>query len=146
MGKITRRVITTAATLAVAGGIVFTSGGAASAATAGETTARTAAVTAAVTVRHSAWHNTDTRRWDGRRLWIRAHAHGDWFSSDHGNHYRYDGHRFYRWSGGKWRVVSSDYARRHGFDRRDFRPAKHDDHGHDHDHDHGHDDHHGHGH
>ncbi|WP_248959676.1 hypothetical protein [Sphaerisporangium perillae] len=114
MSKITRSSLATAAaTLAVAGGIIFTTGGAASAATS-DSASRTVTVTKVVR------HNTDTQRWDGKRWWTRTNTHSYWYGSDHGDRYRFDGHRFARWFGGKWKVVSSDYAHHHGFDPRDF--------------------------
>ncbi|MDP9841289.1 hypothetical protein [Streptosporangium lutulentum] len=86
--KITRSLATAAATLAIAGGIIASTGGAASAATAATTaTTATASQTVAVSV------------------------------SGHGERYRFDGHRFYRWFNGGWRAVSFDYARSHHYDR-----------------------------
>jgi hypothetical protein len=79
-------------------------------------------------VSHVVRHESKNRRWDGQRWWHRYTRHGDWYSTDHRRHYRFDGHRFYRWDDGKWKRLSSDYARRHGFDRRDFPTKGH--HGH----------------
>ena len=83
--KITRSLATAAATLAIAGGIIASTGGAASA----STTATAATAAKIVTVS----------------------------ASDHGERYRFDGHRFYRWFDGGWRSVSFDYARSHHYDR-----------------------------
>jgi hypothetical protein len=133
MSKITRRMATTAATLAVAGGVLFTTGGAASAATHdGEN--HSGAVATRDHRDHAA--RPDNLVWDGHRLWHRYTRNGDWYSTDHGDRYRFDGHRFYRWKDGKWKAVTSDYARRHDFDRGDFSTKGH----------HGDDGHSGHGH
>jgi hypothetical protein len=115
MTKITGRLATAAATLAVTGGIIFASTGAASAAT-----IEPVSQAGTVAAYQAAQHNSDSRRWDGERWWYRYNGHGDWYSSDHGDRYRYDGHRFYRWSGGKWKAVSAAYARDHSLDRNDL--------------------------
>jgi hypothetical protein len=108
--------VTTAATLAVAGGIAFTTGGAASAATVeGGSHSPTTAD------RHP---DSNSHRWDGHRWWDRYNSHGDWYSQDHGR-YRFDGHRFYQWSHGKWKSVTNAYARRLGFDNRGFSGDQH---------------------
>ncbi|MFC6080431.1 hypothetical protein [Sphaerisporangium aureirubrum] len=126
MSKITRRLATAAATLTVAGGILLSTGGAASAAT-------SASVDGGVrdhasSVSHVVRHESKNVKWDGHRWWHRYSKHGDWYSTDHGRHYRFDGHRFYRWNDGKWKRLSNDYARHHGFDRHDFSSKHH--HGH----------------
>jgi hypothetical protein len=92
--KITRSLATAAATLAIAGGIIASTGGAASAATA---TTATTATTAAATVTAS------------KTVAVSV--------SNRGERYRFDGHRFYRWFNGGWRAVSFDYARSHHYDR-----------------------------
>ncbi|SDJ45966.1 hypothetical protein [Nonomuraea jiangxiensis] len=130
MKKITWRLASAAATLAVTGGILFSTGGAAAAAT-GQVEGVSVAATS-VTARHGGY----LQRWDGLRWWYRYSGHGDWYSAGHGERYRFDGHRFYRWDDGKWKPVSAAYARHHSLDRDDLngRPrthhVKHNDHGH----------------
>ncbi|MEO3873782.1 hypothetical protein ABGB18_33645 [Nonomuraea sp. B12E4] len=116
MSKITLRLATAAATLAVTGGIIFTTSGAASAAT-----SRLASPGAPIaTSAEAARHNGYLQRWDGRRWWFRYASHGDWYSAGHGERYRFDGHRFYRWEDGRWKPVSASYARHHSLDRDDL--------------------------
>ncbi|GAA4586929.1 hypothetical protein GCM10023194_34450 [Planotetraspora phitsanulokensis] len=151
MSKITRRLATAAATLAITGGVVFATSGAASAATV-ESVSHATVSASHQTVRH----NSNTQRWDGTRWWYRYNGHGDWYSYSHGVRYRFDGHKFYRWTGGKWKAVSTSYARQHDLNKRDFSRDWHhgrDDHGHDNGHNSGHgnghdgkDDHHDNGH
>ncbi|MEV6865842.1 hypothetical protein AB0M44_33195 [Streptosporangium subroseum] len=89
-----------------AGGIIASTGGAASAATT-TTAATTAATAATVTASQTVAVSTSNR----------------------GERYRFDGHRFYRWFNGGWRAVSFGYARSHHYDR------NHRDRGYDRDHD-----------
>jgi hypothetical protein len=112
MGKTTRRLATAAATLAVAGGIAFTTGGAASAATVSATSAHTMSQSTTTADRRPA---TNSRHWDGHQWWDRNGSHGDWYSNDHGHRFRFDGHRFYEWFHGRWKPQSNAYARHHGF-------------------------------
>src|SRR4051812_4489735 len=115
MSKLTRRFATTTATIAVAGGVIFAAGNAASAAV--ESPAHTAAIDAG----HSAARpDSADHRWDGHRWWVRYGGHGDWYSTDHGVRYRFDGHRFYQWNDGRWKPLSADAARHRGLDRGDF--------------------------
>ncbi|MDP9844075.1 hypothetical protein J2853_003286 [Streptosporangium lutulentum] len=93
MYKLTRSLATAVATLAIAGGVIASTGGAASAATAAATAAATTAV--ATVANASVTMNTLNR----------------------GGRYHFDGHRFYRWSGGRWSAVSFDYARDHHYSR-----------------------------
>ncbi len=112
MSKIMRRLATGVATLAVAGGAVFVTGGAASATTI-ESVGHSAVVTASHTV---AQQQNANRRWDGRRWWSRSGGgHGHWYGNDRGHRYRYDGRRFYGWGHGKWHRLSAGYIRHHGF-------------------------------
>lgn len=109
MRNISRHLAATAATLAVAGGVIFAATAPASAAVSSET-AQTIAVSY-----HSGDHgghgyrNGDHRRYrhhnDHRRHGFR-HAH-----------YRWEGNRCFEWHGGKWRHVTEAYANRHGYHR-----------------------------
>ncbi|MBL1110652.1 hypothetical protein JK361_39995 [Streptomyces sp. 5-8] len=56
------------------------------------------------------------RRFEGPRH--REREARVWYSSKHGHHHHYDGHRLYRWDHGMWIVVISDS---HGFDGSVFR-------------------------
>ncbi|MFD8008121.1 hypothetical protein [Streptomyces mirabilis] len=133
-----RRVATVTATLAVAAGAFLAVGGTASA-------APNPAADHAVTVSHSSSSYSSSTtygnrvgdergdrqrdrggdergdrqrdsRWDGHRDW---HRSGDnWYCSDHGQRYRYDGYRFYNWNHGGWNVVTGNA---HGFDHGLFR-------------------------
>ncbi|AWS41770.1 hypothetical protein DKM19_10785 [Streptosporangium sp. 'caverna'] len=134
MSKITRRLATATATLAVAGGIIFAAGGAASAATY-ESDSHTATVATRQEVVKVV--KVVSRSWDGHRWWSRYSKNGSLYLSIQGHRYRYDGHHFYQWSHGKWRRLTSASIRHLGFDRKHF-SGHHGDHS-----DHGHSDHHG---
>jgi hypothetical protein len=117
MSKITRRLATATATLAVAGGIIFAAGGAASAATY-ESDSHTATVATRQEVVKVA--NVVSRSWDGHRWWSRYSKNSSFYLSIHGHRYRYDGHHFYQWSHGKWRRLTSASIRHLGFNHEHF--------------------------
>jgi hypothetical protein len=119
MSKTTRRLATAAATLAVAGGVLFAAGGAASADTYRGEGHNTTTAARHDTARH------DGHRWDSRRWWDRHDQRGDWYSSYRGDRYRFDGHHFSQWSDGGWRTLADDYAHHHGFDGRDLSGDRH---------------------
>ena len=117
MSKITRRLATATATLAVAGGIIFAAGGAASAATY-ESDSHTGTVATRQEVVKVV--KVVSRSWDGHRWWSRYSKDGSFYLSIQGHRYRYDGHHFYQWSHGKWRRLTSASIRHLGFDREHF--------------------------
>ncbi|MDP9841697.1 hypothetical protein J2853_000908 [Streptosporangium lutulentum] len=112
MSKVTRRLATATATLAITGGILFAAGGAASAAT----TYESGSATGAAAVRHEAVKQ-ESRSWDGHRWWNRYSRYGDLYLVVHGDRYRFDGDHFYKWHDGKWKRLTNAAVRRLGFDR-----------------------------
>lgn len=111
MNKIVKRMSTAAATLAVAGGILIAGTGAASAST------NVRAGDSIVVTHVGDRQESALRHWDGHRQWYRHSGRGYWYGADHGRKFRYDGHRFWVWSGGKWRPVSKKYALRYALYR-----------------------------
>lgn len=115
MNKLIRRIVTTTASVAVVGTALVGTAGAASAAPLH--TEPKGHVLASVLAdrdggRHdNARHDHHSRHHDrhSRGRWESWHhgKDGFWYrdSHDHRHQYRYDGHRYYRWSGGKWVVI-----------------------------------------
>ncbi|WP_327587818.1 hypothetical protein OHA25_13105 [Nonomuraea sp. NBC_00507] len=93
MSKITRRVATVTATVAVTGGVTLGASGAASAAT----------------YEHRG-HSHSVAISYGER-------HHDRVFFVNGERFRFDGHHFFVWVDGKWKLVSRAFARHHLFDR-----------------------------
>jgi hypothetical protein len=102
--------VTTVATVAVAGGILFASENAASASVGSESHQGNVVVHQVTQSSSSDHRSNDHSRGNA--------GHSGYYFTDHGHRFRYDGHRFYQWIGGKWRAVSADYARHHGFDHK----------------------------
>ncbi|MDP4505915.1 hypothetical protein [Nonomuraea turcica] len=97
MSKITRRVATVTATVAVTGGVTLGASGAASAAT----------------YEHRD-HSHSVATSYGERPGDRHH---DRVFFVNGERFRFDGHHFFVWVDGKWKLVSRAFARHHLFDR-----------------------------
>lgn len=120
MNKLIRLIATATTSAAVAGAALVGTAGAASAAPL-PTSSEQRTTTVATTDRDSERHDRDSERydrdvkrhdrddrndrWRWNDRWDRGHD-GYWYWSDRDrHHYRYDGHRYFRWIEGKWIVI-----------------------------------------
>jgi hypothetical protein len=103
MNKLIRRIATTTASLAAVGVALVGTAGAASA------TSLPAKPVGRVAVAAPADRDGGHHHHDGRGHWGNGHDGKDgywyWDSHDRRHHYRYDGHRWFRWIDGKWVIV-----------------------------------------